>query len=144
MALLHIEFFLRDAIGPYKTVSGNISYTLVLCSNCASPCSDSNGANELLREFSADRDSMKLTRELNHVSIVVLTTKNVVMGLYFEPNSDVAVAEMFAVVAICMDLPAVNSQHCHSQLSALYNDTRWNCTAATPSTITIVYRSSTD
>jgi hypothetical protein len=135
-----IEFFMRVVIVLYNTLIINISFTSLRCSNCASPCSDSNGANELLREFSADRDSIKLTRELNHVSIVVLTSKNVVMGLYFEPNSDVAVAEMFAVVAICMDLPAVNSQHCHSQLSALYNDTRWNCTAATPSTITIVSR----
>jgi hypothetical protein len=41
MALLHIEFFLRDVIGPYKTVNVIVSYTLVLCSTCASPFSDS-------------------------------------------------------------------------------------------------------
>jgi hypothetical protein len=41
MALLHTEFFLRDVIGPYKTVNVNVSYTLVLCSTCASPFSDS-------------------------------------------------------------------------------------------------------
>jgi hypothetical protein len=137
-----IEFLIRVVIVLYNTLIVNISYTSVRCSNCASPCSDSNGANELLREFSADRDSIKLTRDLNHVSIVVLTSKNVVMGLYFEPNSDVDVrcrGHMHAFVPT-----VINSQHCHSQLSALYNDTRLNFTAATPNTITIVYRSSTD
>jgi hypothetical protein len=41
---------------------------------------------------------MKVTRESVTVAIVILTFKSAVHELYFEPNYDVAVAEIFAVV----------------------------------------------